>query len=177
MNCYSEVVSLVDRAEIAFAGRNYQNALDTYTSAVKIVRELERSRLVAVLLNRMGYVLQAQGKIQDAVITYESALHALEKDTTLNLESVVNRLGQVGKGYSISDPEPLPDLYSATVAQTLEADENDPTLASKILLNIGNAYLQQPQAEPALNAYEQALQRPEIDTNPLLRAYAIANIG
>ena len=29
MNCYSEVVSLVDRAEIAFAGRNYQNALDT----------------------------------------------------------------------------------------------------------------------------------------------------
>ncbi|PSB45498.1 hypothetical protein C7B80_16715 [Cyanosarcina cf. burmensis CCALA 770] len=177
MNCYSEVVSLVDRAEIALAGRNYQNARDTYTSAVKIAKKLERSRLVAVLLNRMGYVLQAQGKIQDAVIIYESALRTLEKDTSLNLESVVNQLSQVGKGYSISNPEPFPDLYSAKVEQTLEADENDPTLALQILLNIGNAYLQQPQVEPALNAYEQALQRPEVDTNPLLKAYAIANIG
>lgn len=159
------------------ANRNYQNALESYTIALKIAREMERSRLVAVLLNRMGHILQAQGKIQDAVIAYESALRALEKDTTFNLEDVVNQLSQVGKGYAVSDPEPVPDLYSAKVAQTLEFDENDPTLAVKLWLNIGNAYLQQPQERSALNAYEQALQRPEINTNLVLKAYAIANIG
>lgn len=177
MDHYKEVVSLANQAHLELADRNYKKALETYTNALKIAKEMDRSRLVAVLLNRMGQILQAQGKIQDAVITYESALRALEKDITFNLEDVVNQLSQVGKGYSVSDPEPVPDLYNAKVAETLEVDENDLTLVVKLWLNIGNAYLQQPQEKPALNAYQQALQRPEIDTNPVLKAYAIANIG
>ena len=174
---YEAVVAFANQASLALSHRQYQEALKAYTSALEVAKELQRSRLIAVLLNRMGQVLQAQGKIQDSAIAYESALRALEKDTTFNLDSVVNRLSQVSKGYSVSDPEPVPDLYSAKVAQTLESDENDPTLAVKLWLNIGNAYLQQPQEAPALNAYEQALQRSEINTNPLLKAYAIANIG
>ena len=177
MNSYNRVLSLAKQAVIRLAERDYKAALEAYTSALKIARELERSRLVAVFFDRMGQVLQVQGKIQDAVTAYESGLRALEKDTTFNLEDVVNELSQVGKSYSVSAPEPVPDLYSAKVAQTLEVDENDLTLAVKLWLNIGNAYLQQPQERPALNAYEQALQRPEINTNPLLKAYAIANIG
>lgn len=174
---YREVVSLANQASIALASHNSEDAIEAYENALKIAKELERSHLIAVLLNRMGQVLQAQEKIQDSVIAYESALRALEQDTTFNLEDVVNQLSQVGKGYAVSDPEPVPDLYSAKVAETLEVDENDPTLIIKLWLNIGNAYLQQPQEEPALNAYQQALQRFEIDTNPLLKAYAIANIG
>lgn len=54
--------------------------LEAYASALKIARELERSRLVAVLFNRMGSVLQVKGEIQDAAIAYESALRALERD-------------------------------------------------------------------------------------------------
>ena len=177
MNSYNPVLSLAKQAAIRLAERDYKAALEAYTSALKIARQLERSRLVAVFLNRMGQVLQVQGKIQDAVIAYESALRALEQDTTFNLEDVVNQLSKVGKGYAVSDPEPIPDFYSAKVAQTLEVDENDPTLVAQLWLNIGNAYLQQPQEKPALNAYEQALQRPEINTNPVLKAYAIANIG
>ncbi len=185
MDYYQAVVAFANQASLALTHRQYQEALKAYTSALEVAKGLERSRLVAVLLNRKGHVLQAQGKIQDAVIAYESALRALEKDKTFNLESVVNWLGQSvanllsqkGKDYFVNDPEPVPDLYSAKVAQTLEADENDPTLVVKLWLDIGNAYLQQPQEEPALNAYEQALQRPEINTNPVLKAYAIANIG
>lgn len=185
MDYYQAVVAFANQASLALTHRQYQEALKAYTSALEVAKELQRSRLVAVLLNRKGQVLQAQGKIQDAVIAYESALRALEKDKSFNLESAVNWLGQSvanllnqkGKGYFVSDPEPVPDLYSAKVAQTLEVDENDPTLVVKLWLDIGNAYLQQPQEEPALNAYEQALQRPEINTNPVLKAYAIANIG
>ena len=174
---YEAVVAFANQASLALSHRQYQEALKAYTSALEVAKELQRSRLIAVLLNRMGQVLQAQGKIQDSAIAYESALRALEKDTTFNLDSVVNLLSQVSKGYSVSDPEPVPDLYSAKVAQTLESDENDPTLGVKLWLNIGNTYLQQPQEKPALNAYQQALQRLEINTNPLMKAYAIANIG
>jgi tetratricopeptide (TPR) repeat protein len=182
---YKEVVSFANQANLNLANRNYEKALEAYTNALKIAKKMERSRLVAVLLNRMGHILQAQGKIQDAVITYESALRALDKDRIFNLESMINGLiqsfanllTQKDKSYSVSAPEPVPDLYSAKVAQTLESDENDSMLAVKLWLNIGNAYLQQPQERPALNAYEQALQCPEINTNPVLKAYALANIG
>jgi tetratricopeptide (TPR) repeat protein len=78
---YKEVVSFANQANLNLANRNYEKALEAYTNALKIAKEMERSRLVAVLLNRMGHILQAQGKIQDAVITYESALRALDKDS------------------------------------------------------------------------------------------------
>jgi len=185
VDLYKEVVSFANQANLDLANRNYEKALEGYTNALKIAKKREGSRLVAVLLNRMGHILQAQGKIQDAVITYESALRALDKDRIFNLESIINRLiqsfanllTQKDKSYSVSAPKPVPDLYSAKVAQRLESDENDSMLAVKLWLNIGNAYLQQPQERPALNAYEQALQCPEINTKPVLKAYAIADIG
>jgi len=176
-NQYSNVVSRVHEASIAVANRNQQGALAAYTSALDIAQQMGRSRLIALLLNRMGLVLQTQGEIQDAVIAYESALHALEKDVDLNLEQVRHQLSQVSKGYAISEPEPLPDLYRAQVTESVEAEETDPTLVVKLWLNVGNAYLQQPQENPALNAYEQALKRPEIQKSPLLQAYVLANIG
>ena len=174
---YSNVVALVNQADIAVSERNQQGALKAYTSALDIAQQLKRSRLIAVLLSRMGQILQTQGKIQDAVTAYESALSALEKDTDLNLKQVTRQLSQVSKGYAISEPEPLPDLYRAQVAESVEADETDSTLVVKLWLNVGNAYLQQPQENPALNAYEHALQRPEIKESPLLQAYVLANIG
>lgn len=174
MERYREVVSLANQASIALTTRNSEDAIEGYENAIKIAKELERSRLVAVLLNCIGQVLQAEGKIQKALIAYESALRALEKDTTFNLENVLYGLNHVSKGYSVNHPGPVPDLYSAKVALT---DENDPTLAVKLLLDIGNAYFQQPQEVPALNAYNLALLRPEININPVLKAYVFANIG
>jgi tetratricopeptide (TPR) repeat protein len=174
---YRDIVSLVNQASSEVAEHNQPRALDVYASALKIAQQLGRSRLIAVLLNRMGRILQMQGEIQDAVIAYESALRALKKDPDLHLEQVTRQLGQVSKGYTINEPEPLPDLYSASVAESLEADEADLTLVVKLWLNVGNAYLQQPQENPALNAYEQALQRSEVQQSPLLQAYILANIG
>lgn len=80
MDRYTEVVSFANQANLALANHNDQDALEAYASALKISRELERSRLVAALFNRMGSVLQVKGEIQDAAIAYESALRALERD-------------------------------------------------------------------------------------------------
>ena len=174
---YREVVALVQQASVAVATRDPQGALQSYTRALNIAQPMGRSRLMAALLNRMGQVLQMQGKIQDAVIAYESGLRALENDAELHLEQVTRQLSQVSKGYAINTPEPLPDLYYAQVAESVETDETDPALVVKLWLNVGNAYVQQPQELPALNAYQHALQRPEIQASPLLQAYVLANLG
>jgi len=184
MASYAEVVAWVNQSAIALAAQDYPRAIDVYTAAIKLAQELDQPRLVAVLLNRLGQAMQANGNIQDAVIAYESALRALAGNPNLNLEFVSAQLSRASKSYApppsayaTNPPQPVPDLYSFKVDQTLEADENDPTLIVKLWLNIGNAYFQQSQENPALNAYEQALKRPEIDQNPTLKAYALANIG
>ncbi|MEG4453344.1 CHAT domain-containing tetratricopeptide repeat protein [Microcoleus sp. N9_A1] len=176
MNSYEEIVSLANQAGIAMVRQDYQAAIAAYASALKIAKNLRRSRLVAVLFYRLGDTLQVKGEIQDAVIAYETALRTLEEGTGSDADSIVDRLSQVGKGF-YNNPQPVPDLYRPKVAETLKADEDDPTLAIKLWLNIGNTYLQQPQEGPALNAYEQALKYPEMAANPLLKAYAIANMG
>jgi len=176
MNRIQDIVALAKQADIALSNQAYQEALEAYNSAVKLTRKLGRSRLVAVLLNRIGDTFQARGEIQEAVVAYEAALQSLESEDESKIDSVIHRLSRVSKGF-YNNPEAIPDLYSIRVAQTLEAEENDPMLPIKLWLNVGNAYLRQPQEAPALNAYQQALQYPEIETNPLLKAYAIANIG
>ena len=176
MKINQEIVSLTNQASLALKRKDHQTALDAYGQALKIAREEKLSRLTVVILNYIGDTFQAQGEIQDAVIAYEAALEALKSEDKLKVDSVIDRLGQVSKGF-YSNPDPVPDLYSAEVAETLEAEANDPTLPIKLWLDIGNAYLRQPQEAPALKAYQQALQYPEITNNLLLKAYAIANIG
>ena len=50
---YSNVVALVNQADIAVAERNQQGALKAYTSALDIAQQLKRSRLIAVLNRRL----------------------------------------------------------------------------------------------------------------------------
>ena len=176
MNSKEKIIVLAHQASIALEQKNYQTALDAYGQALKIAREEKFSDLTAIILNYIGDTFQAQGEIQDVVIAYEAALEALESEHTLKVESVIDRLSRVSKGF-YNNPDPVPDPYSAEVAETLEAEANDPALPIKFCLDIGNAYLRQPQEAPALKAYQQALQYREITDNPLLKAYAIANIG
>lgn len=176
MNIQAEIVSLVDRAIIFLDRKSYENALDGYGRALEIAKADQNSRLIAVIIDRIGDIYQAQGKIQEAVMAYGAALQALASGGESEVNAMISRLSRVSKSF-YGTPETIPDLYDVKVAKSLEAEVNDPTLAIKLWLSFGNAYLRHPQEGPALNAYQEALKYPEIAKNSLLKAYAISNIG
>jgi CHAT domain-containing protein/tetratricopeptide (TPR) repeat protein len=126
------------------------------------------------LFQRLGRHLEATD-VQQAVIAYETAIRALAGQPTGNLESVLDSLTRTPKGYvEHNDPVP-PDLYSQELETALDAAEADPLLLATLLLDVGNAYFQQPQLDVALKRYRDVLDRPEIAGAPRLRAYALAN--
>jgi tetratricopeptide (TPR) repeat protein len=174
----AKIVALINEASQLGLQRDYPQAFEVYIKAVQQSRGLARSRLVAVLLNRMGDTLQAQGEVQEAIFAYKVALQTLDinDDDPLNLDAILQRLSQVSEGF-YTTPEAIPDLYSATSPESLDTNEQDPTLAIKLWLNLGNAYLRQPQVTAAREAYETALRDPAIQSHLLLTAYATANIG
>lgn len=176
MTIYKKIVSLENLALEAAAEDRYEQALRAHSQALEMAKNMNRPRLMAVLFERVGRVLEAKGDIQQAVGAYEFGLKALAAKEELKLREVLDSLAAVGKEF-YSQREPVPDLYSEAIAHDLETAEKSPTLSVSLLINIGNAYFRQPQEEPALNAYQKALQRPEIAQAPRLRAYVLANIG
>ena len=178
MNDYESVVALENEALMAQAEQRYEEAFAAHGRALLIARRLERPRLTAVLFNRVGQAQEAFGDVQKAVTAYEAGLRALAEDPDFDLEDIMLSLMTVSKGcFDVLGDFEVPDLFSQAVATDLAAAEADVTLPVKLLINIGNAYLRQPQDTPALNAYEKALARPEIQHAPELRAHALTHIG
>ena len=176
MTPYEEIVTLTQQAGQAIASRDYNSALAAYGQSLKLAQSLNRPQLIAVLFERRGKALEAQGDVQQAGIAYESALQPLTPDASDEVDEMISRLSRVGKGFYTS-PEPIPDLYSPQAAENLAEAEADPALEIKLWLSVGNAYFRQPQEKPALNAYQEVLACAEIEAQPLLKAYAKSNIG
>ena len=173
----AEIAAREAQAQAAEKAGRLDEALDRHLRALERARTLGRPRLVAVLLNRTGRTLEAAGRVQDAVRAYETGLMALAQERGLHVAEEINRLRQMRKGYDSASASTPPDLYGEDLAPDLEQAERDPALVVKLLVNIGNAYARQPQDGPALNAYQRALQRPEIAAFPALRGHALANTG
>lgn len=172
---YRQIIELQNRAQTAVS-TDVEASLIDQAASLKLAAGLDRPRLVAVLFQRLGRTYETSGKIQNAVSAYESGLKALADDTRFDVQQDLNQLRLVRKGYDGAAPT-IPDLYSDQLAADLAIAESDEALAVNLLIAIGNAYLQQPQPDPARNAYERALKRGEIASMPRLRGYALANLG
>ena len=178
MDNFHKIVELENKAITATANQNYEEAVQFHNIALDIALKLNRPRLVAVLCNRLGDSLEASNQIQRAVVVYESGLKALQNEPQSDLDWVIDSLRNAVKGFDQRHEFlEILDLYSETTSDDIIEAEKDTLLAVKLLINIGNAYLRQPQMNPALNAYEQALNRPEITNAPTLRAHALTHIA
>ena len=157
--------------------QKFEEAIDAHCRALLIAGEMDRPRLKAVLFSNLGRTLRAANRVQDTVRAYEAGLHALQGSDNFDLTNTLQSLGLISKGYGDVRDFTMPDVYRPETFSEIHQAEADPQLATKLLIEIGNAYLRQPQEQPALNAYQQALDLSEINHDPELRAQALANIG
>jgi len=169
---YRDVVALENRA--AQPSRTRPLVDQDHRRAIEIAQRLARPKLVAVLFQRLGRHLEATD-VQQAVIAYETGLRALAGEPGLDVERELDRLTRTPKGYTGRNDAVPVDLYSQALSTALDTAEADPLLTVTLLLDIGNAYFQQPQLDAALDRYRAVLDRPEIASAPRLRAYALAN--
>jgi CHAT domain-containing protein/tetratricopeptide (TPR) repeat protein len=173
-DAYREIVALQNRA--LQASRRLPDIAQDHRRSITLAQTLNRPALVAVLFQRLGRHLEATD-VQQAVIAYEAALSALAGAAGFDVDRELDRLKSVPKGFTGRMTAVPADLYSQPLASALDAAQADPQIVVHLLLDIGNAYFQQPQLEPALDRYRAALARPEIGGAPALRAYALANIA
>jgi CHAT domain-containing protein len=177
MNTYEDIVKLEQAALVEQEEHRYHRAINFHNEAITRTQGLDRPRLKAVLFNRLGRAYEADGQVQKAVVAFEIGFQFLGTEGEPSIRFVIESLQSVGKQFIGEREMALSALASPETIQNLAAAENDPLLAVKLLINIGNAYLRQPQEAPALNAYQQALARPEIGQSPGLQAQAMTHIG
>lgn len=171
---FQKIVSLHAQARVLEGEGRLTDAAELYRQAVLEAHEAERSDLVAALLLAAGETLLKDRRIQDAAVACEQGLLVLEGDERFDVSDLRRDLRRLEKGVrpvTLSVPD---DLYTPQAAASLQEAANDPELDVRLLLGIGNAYLEQPQPSVALEHYEQALARVE---DPTLRASILSNTG
>lgn len=172
MTKYSQIVEHESHAFGAIQQHHYHEAMEARALAIRLAQQMGNPRLTAVLFLRLGNLLELKNDYQDAVVAYETGIQVLRGDPELHVEDVLWRLSDAVKGYDATAFHNI-DLSHVTVADDLQTAENDPFLIVKLLINVGNTYLRQPQPGPALGAYDLALQRSEIYDASLLKANAL----
>ena len=171
------ITALDADARAAFAKGKYDRAAALAGKAVKLAAKVGRPRLTAVLLARRGEALDAGGRFQDAAEVYEDALDALRAVPELGLDRVPKRDMMGDKFYYAEGP--IFDLRLASVdplPESLEEAEGDPGLVLRLLLDLGNLYLAQPQPGRAEVRYDDAQKRPELSSHPRLHAHLLTQI-
>lgn len=176
MTTYEQILALQTKANELVARRNYYPATQTQLKALKLAQDLKRPKLTAVLYQRLGQILEQDGELQKMLYAYESAFKALHEEEH-HLDKTIAQLRRVSKSYHEDAKIEIPDVYSPTVASSIEEALKDEYLHLKLLLQIGNSYFYQPQIEPALNAYQQVLAQNNINNQPLLKAQTLVNVG
>lgn len=172
-----EIVALDAAALAAERSGESGRAVAHRRIAVERAADLERPALAAVLFARTGDGLMRRGDVQAAAVVFESALAALHASERGGLRKLLESLQGIPKVIAGLSALEVHDLYTPEAARSLRADEEDRTLTVKLLLRLGNAYLEQPQDRVALARYEDALARPEIELAPLLGAHALSAVA
>lgn len=173
---FEQVVAVVNEAREAVARGEFREAIDGQRLAIELAQQLGRKRLHAVLYMQLGHTFVRMGDEQRAVTLYELGFESLSADPALLATMLEQALGKEYLSPSIAETATVVlDLYTPESSTELNDAANDPQLTVKLLINIGNAYLQINQSRPARSRYEMALAQAEI--SPLQQAIAYTHLG
>ncbi len=176
MDTFQQVLALQTKVHDQVNRQNLRLATETQLDALKLAQGLDNPKLMALLYQNLGQILEQKGDIQKTVYAYEAAFKALNEEDH-QLEMTSRRLRQATKSFQRATKIEIPDVYSPAVAESLELALKADNLNINILIHIGNSYFAQPQLLPALNAYEQVLAQVNIEKYPLLKAQTLIKIG
>jgi len=172
-----DVVSLERQAQLACAMQVYDDAIVFHSRAVTIADQLEQSRLVAVLFDRLGDTLMANGDIADATTAYKAGVQSLSAPLNLNIESILVSFRAVGSAFYSFDTLHISDHYDSLVAETLNTALLDSTLPARLLVNCADGYAHQAYYGLALQVYKQALAQLGEIKGLELRTHVLARLG
>lgn len=176
MNPFQKVAALQTKVQNQVKQRKLSLATETQLDALKLAQSLGNPKLMALLYQNLGQILEQKGDIQKTVYAYEAAFKALNEEDH-QLEATSRRLRRATKSFQRVSKIEVPDVYSPEVATSLELGLQAENLNLTILIHIGNSYFSQPQLLPALNAYEQVLAQANIEKWPLLKAQTFVKLG
>ncbi len=178
MDIYNQILKLEEVA-LDFQQKNkFNKTLEHHSEAIRLCKKLERPRLLAVLLFRLGKTYELDNNPATAVLAYEHGLKALQEDSKLKLDNILIEKRRARKGYN--DPEVdffLPDMFQAATEINISAAVSDPALHLKLLMNSGKTYLQRYQLNAANQDFQLMLARPEVADFPLIKAKALSFSG
>jgi len=172
---YGEIDALEKKAIAAHSAHLYTEATELHRQAVELASRYQQPRLTAVLLRRLGHVLEDGGALQDALAMYETARGLVEGSKELNIAT--SGLLGARKGFGMrADFAPAP-LYRDGATGVIASDEADPALSAKLLLDMGNAYFVMRQYDAAGRIYITAAKGAQSISVSAVRGYALANLG
>lgn len=174
---WHDVVSLSNEAERFEAEGYRRNAADHYREAAFVAQQLQQPSLVAALLARAGNVLLEGNDPQLAVVAFEQGLRSLNEGERFNLDDTLAALRDMEKDFSSPRLSVPDDVYTAAGAASLEEQAADRLLPARLLVGAGNAYLAQPQDEPARTNYLLALEVTGVEDAPVLKAQILTNLS
>ena len=132
----------------------YEEAVNLYTRALAIAAALDDDPLLqAVLYRERGLIFELRGDFDAALADQETALAIAEQ--AMNKHLAWQALLDLGKLWASRDYDRAQDYWGQSLgrAQTIE----DPTVLAESLNWVGNWYLNQAEAELALEYHRQAL--------------------
>ena len=176
MDTFQQVLALQTKVHDQVNRQNLRSATETQLDALKLAQGLNNPKLMALLYQNLGQILEQKGDIQKTVYAYEAAFKALNEEDH-QLEMTSSRLRRATKSFQRATKIEIPDVYSPAVAESLELALKADNLNLHILIHIGNSYFAQPQLLPALNAYKQVLAQTNIEKYPLLKAQTLIKVG
>lgn len=180
-----EILETVRRGQAALESRKPGEALELYGGALDAASARRDVLLAAAIYDLIGEVQEGRGRYQHALTMYERGLEALRSGQPGGGADIIAEAQRMleSRGKTVPEqtgPPIAADLNRGEIpdlARLLEGPRAADDLATALLVNAGNMYLEQQQFPQAELLYQQALQAGKGAPGAAARQRILSNLG